>query len=454
MKLKQAIAIIVFTALMLTSGCAALLEGDRYSESLFNIPEYVPEEDPPEERIEIADYDELIAAMMDMITEHESSGQLVNTSFDEEALQGMVDRAANEIMTYHPIGAYAVSGIAGMVVREQSYNEIDISIEYKRTKEQVGSIVNVSTIRYLRTELLSIMSDYREEAVFRSMLDITEDNIRDYAREIYYENPRYILMLPVIAFEAFPPEGDDRIIELRFAHIEQTSILLQYGSSLTTHVRGNAGLAAGMNDGETLLSLVENLMASVSFDEHAARSISEHGAQNFAATAFGALVRQNAVGEGFAMAFKALCDELGFECRVVLGYFDQMVHAWNIVSLFGEYYFIDVAMGTLNGVESSFLKTDEDFLELQYVWDFDNTVRCNGALTYEDILFADEDNQTIGSGRPGSGFNTGANGGANGETDDETDDEPDDESDDEENGGTDEETDDETDEKDDGEDEL
>jgi hypothetical protein len=85
------------------------------------------------------------------------------------------------------------------------------------------------------------------------------------------------------------------------------------------------------------------------------------------------------------MAFKALCDELRFDCRIVLGLRDGMVHAWNIVALYGEYYHIDLAMSGVHGIEISFLRTDADFLEMGYEWDMEGTVRCEGTLTYEDI---------------------------------------------------------------------
>jgi hypothetical protein len=85
------------------------------------------------------------------------------------------------------------------------------------------------------------------------------------------------------------------------------------------------------------------------------------------------------------MAFKALTDELGLENLVVLGYLDGLPHAWNIVSLYGEYYHIDVAMSALNGIDTAFLKTDADFEEMLYTWDRENTVRCEGTLTWEDV---------------------------------------------------------------------
>jgi len=80
---------------------------------------------------------------------------------------------------------------------------------------------------------------------------------------------------------------------------------------------------------------------------------------------------------------------LGFDCRVVLGLLDGRVHAWNIVFLEGAFYHIDVAMCVVNGLETAFLKTDADFEEM-YDWDMENTVRCEGELTLEDIIGPEE----------------------------------------------------------------
>ena len=199
-------------------------------------------------------------------------------------------------------------------------------------------------------------------------------------------------MMPVTVVETFPENGDDKIFELRFGNIQQAAILRQYGSSLAEYVRRNAEAAGGDNDAEILISLAEHLIGACDYDGGSARAISEYGAQNIAATAYGALVNGSAVGEGFAMAYKALCDELGFDCQVILGYIDGMIHAWNIVSLYGDYYHIDISMCAVNGMETAFMKTDADFGQF-YEWDTENTVICTGELTYEEFVIVEEPQQ-------------------------------------------------------------
>jgi len=221
-------------------------------------------------------------------------------------------------------------------------------------------------------------------------LQVTEENITELVRETYYQNPHRIVMLPIVTVDIFPEEGVDRIYLIQFGYTENPSNLRRFGELLTEYIQSNAGLAVGNTESEILLSLTDRLIETIEFNEGIAITIPAHGAQNLAATAVGALVRGNAVGEGFAMAFKAIANELGFDCYVVLGYYDGMVHAWNIISLYGEYYHIDVAMCVVYGIEFAFLKTDEDFDELEYSWDKDSTIRCEGTLTLDDIRVDEE----------------------------------------------------------------
>ena len=370
------------------AGCASILEDETRDETLHETSQ---NERPPAEQIEVSSYDELKAAMLELVSEHEADAQMVVYSYEGD-VRADVSRAIGEIMDEDPIAIYAVADIEGTVTRIVSYFEITVSIDFKRTKEQAESIVTVSTDRYLRTELQNAMSDYREEVVFLTSLQVSEEDIAGYVREIYYQNPRTIVMMPVMVIDSFPAGGNNRFIELRFVYLEEVSVLQQFGTSLAGYVQRNALAAGGENDGEILLSLVENLVGACSYDSGTARTISEHGVQNLAATAYQALVRGSAVGEGFAMAFKALCDELRFDCRVVLGSLGGMVHAWNIVSLYGDYYHIDVAMCAQNGVETAFLMKDVDMIRGYYSWDIQNSVRCNGPLTYNDIVGIEEEN--------------------------------------------------------------
>jgi len=378
--------VICLTALLMLSGCADILEDATYFESPHQI---AVDERPPDEVIQVSNYTQLEEAIFEFVAQYMDTVRLRIYSYDGN-IDSDIDKLCFELQHYDPIGSYAISDITYSMQTIVSYIEIELKIEYEREKSQIDSIITVSTQRFLMTELLSALSNYQDEALFRTTLrTITSDEIMNLVKVVYYQNPRTVVMLPVMAVDTFPNSGDDRIYELVFRNYEPPSILRQYSTTLAEYVRRNAESAGGDTDAEILLSLAKNLIGACVYDEGVAKTISEHGAQNLAVTAYGALINGSAVGEGFAMAFKALCDELGFNCSVVLGYLDGMVHAWNIVAIYGEYYHIDISMCAFNGIETMFLKTDADIEEL-YSWDKENTVRCTGELTYEVVAKIDE----------------------------------------------------------------
>ncbi|MBQ9990283.1 MAG: hypothetical protein IJP31_05000 [Lachnospiraceae bacterium] len=51
-------------------------------------------------------------------------------------------------------------------------------------------------------------------------------------------------------------------------------------------------------------------------------------------SAYGVFVEEIAVCQGYALAYKLLCDRVGIECYMVTS--DSMNHAWNIVWLDGH----------------------------------------------------------------------------------------------------------------------
>lgn len=396
--MKRLSTILVFLTLIivLTVGCASILDGYFQSERRHVAPPYVPE---PVEHISVSDIGEFTWLLIELIMEHETEAHILYHHFGTEDIQEELEFAAEQIKRSHPIGAFAVSNIAITVTRIVTYFEVDVTIEYKRTEEELAEIITVATESRMMSELLNVMRQHTDQAVFQSTLQFTEEIIAEKIRYIYYNNPGEVVMLPIVTVEMFPQVGSgriypiSRIYSIQFSYMYDSAMMRQFGGFLSLYVERNAGRITGDTDSLKLLNLVRDLAASIEFDEGTARTISVHGAQNISATAFGALVRNRAVGEGFAMAFKALSNELGFDNRIVLGYLDGRHHAWNIVELDGYFYHIDVAMIAMNaeyGLETAFLRNDDDFEAMGYEWDRENTVICDGPLTFEDILALEE----------------------------------------------------------------
>ena len=82
----------------------------------------------------------------------------------------------------------------------------------------------------------------------------------------------------------------------------------------------------------------------------------------FRGSALGALVEPGVVCEGYAKAFKIICDTLNIPCVVVFGNFDpadDSAHMWNYIQMDdGKWYAIDVTWDDLDGENGREIKYD------------------------------------------------------------------------------------------------
>lgn len=380
---KRIVAILACLAVLTgLSGCASILNGQTLS-----ITAHDPVSTVTDSIITASTFDELKIDALEFIQNHYETALIRVDSYDGDITKIQQDIAllCTNIVDDEPLGAFAVKKMTGTVKKLGSYYEIEFHIIYKNvTKEQIDSIIPVSTLRYFKSELQDTLVDYAPSTtILIKNIPLTSDEALEYVKQIYYENPMDIVMLPVTTAVFYPDHGTDRIIEFTFGYRYAQSILKVMEKSLKTSVQHIAESVSGNNDGAILLSLCQRLMEIVAYDSSTA-SGGEYNTQNISATAYGALVTGSAVGEGYAMAYKALCDELGIECYVVVGTHDGSPHAWNIVALDGHYYHIDVSMCDLNGMSAAFFKNDSE-MQKNYIWDVSKYKVCDGPLTYSKL---------------------------------------------------------------------
>ena len=84
-------------------------------------------------------------------------------------------------------------------------------------------------------------------------------------------------------------------------------------------------------------------------------------------TAYGALTNGCACCQGYSVLMYRLLREVDIDARVITGNAvrgnDSGYHAWNIASLDGVYYNIDVTWDSHSGTHDNFLKSDKEFSE-------------------------------------------------------------------------------------------
>ena len=114
---------------------------------------------------------------------------------------------------------------------------------------------------------------------------------------------------------------------------------------------------SGGSDYEIIRGIYDYLGETVSYDYDAAQIPDDQIVDYTPWSAYGALVKHQAVCQGYALAFYRLALELGVDARIVTGIGNGGAHAWNVAQLDGLYYYLDSTWGG----EKYFLRGTEDF---------------------------------------------------------------------------------------------
>jgi len=369
-----------FLALVLLSGCAAMLEGDYTSVRQHKTG--TSDEFSSFPVIQAATYEEILGALMSMITDGDEFGVIRIISYDGN-VEAAINEACMEVSNDTALGSYAVYYLTGTVNRIISYYDVEISITYRKTPLEIANVTPVNSLSALDKELRYYLGSYSTgNCVSLSLPEVTPAYVIRRVSELYYEDPSLISALPEVTVTEYPPNGEERILELTFRYPYTVARLKDMGEKSAAAAEE---LVAGLGDiptGEAVLFLAQTLAATVEYDlEREQNSSAEFHRSDLA---FGALIDGKASGLGYAMAMKLLCDEIGVECMVVQGRRDSMDHGWNIIRLSEDYYHVDASVFSQVGAENAYLLGD-GWMSDRCWWDTSLYPACEGPLAYGDF---------------------------------------------------------------------
>lgn len=171
-----------------------------------------------------------------------------------------------------------------------------------------------------------------------------------------------------VNFEVLASGEDWQLVQfwLDFRAGEEAIRAKQAELTEATAVQAKAVLSKGLDHAKSeYWRVFGQIIQLVQYDEElAARTGSQHAEEtSFERTAYGALVTGRTICNGYARAFKAICDALDLPCFVVSGSLDGVRHSWNAVPFEGEFYYIDCTAADSGRSESSAFWVEEGRLE-------------------------------------------------------------------------------------------
>ncbi|MBQ8830730.1 MAG: hypothetical protein IJ017_03940 [Oscillospiraceae bacterium] len=357
-----------FLAVMLLlscTGCASILEGE-----VTEITPYSQSGDTsmPDSAIEVSTYDSFRQEVYNMVKSHTETATFRITTFDREDLEGSVNEICRELSSSDPLGSYATYYISCQITPIVGYKDVTVNIVFKKDLSDISNISTVSTERYLQVLLESSLTDYASSCTFYTNLPpVTADYIKEIVLEQYYSNPLNVIIVPDITVTSYPEAEGNRIMEVSFVFNNYTrSVLTSMDNDLSDEIQNIISELPDADDYQLLSAVYNHMAGSYLYLTNAATKL--------ASTAYNVIVNRSGDSEGFAMAFKALCDKLLIDCTVVSGKYRGEEHYWNIVTIDGGSYHIDVT--TLPAEEiTTFLRGDESMRE-NYWWDSSTVPLC------------------------------------------------------------------------------
>ena len=219
--------------LFFTTGCAALLERSYYS-STAHVDRPTVAEDPSVLRVE--NYRELVSAVLYLVSQGAEEGMIQLHDYTG-TVESDLTAACAEVATEDPLGAYCVDYIKHEYIRVVSDYQATLDIRYRRTQEQVRSMVNVTGTGAIRTELQEALERFADQVVLRvAYFAQDEASMEALVHQAYYDTPAAALGRPEVEISLYPDSGRERVVEILLTYPESVEELRRKREAVTEAV--------------------------------------------------------------------------------------------------------------------------------------------------------------------------------------------------------------------------
>ena len=155
----------MLVSLCLLTGCASLLER-TYSKVEPHSSRFWESEAADTLRAE--NYQDIVNDLLILIGQHTESASLRLYNFEDDlAAAAAMEQAAAETQQETPLGAYAVEYMTSAGQSRRGYYEATVKISYRRTAEQVQSLVNATSPEAVYSLLDAALDEGRTELAIR-----------------------------------------------------------------------------------------------------------------------------------------------------------------------------------------------------------------------------------------------------------------------------------------------
>lgn len=392
--------ILLCVILILLSGCSSMLNRDF----VYSQEHAAPSSATSMAITNITDYDSLVQAIQTMISfcRTEQTFRLSDFSHD---IEQDIKNAIQQVLST-PLGMYAVSNILYKTSLILNYYELSFSVSYNCSENDLRGIISLSGKMDLKMALMEKLPEFRTKILFYTDTYQTAcEDIDACILEMYYMNPLYAIGFFGYEYKAYPENTQPCLIELRVRYTEPAVLLTTKIKNTETKILEILENAKELETPfETLKFFHDYLSANVTYDEETEQQLAQNGSMMERTTPFsiyGALVEEKSVSEGYALAFKELCDRYGITCVLISGTCQGVSHMWNRVYIDGKWYFIDCSADALGDgqVGYGYFCVNDETMKTHYSWDGMEKTYCKSTQIRDMLAQMDMDPAKIEASR-------------------------------------------------------
>ena len=198
-------------SLCLLTGCASLLER-TYSKVEPHSSRFWESEAADTLRAE--NYQDIVNDLLILIGQHTESASLRLYNFEDDlAAAAAMEQAAAETQQETPLGAYAVEYMTSAGQSRRGYYEATVKISYRRTAEQVQSLVNATSPEAVYSLLDAALDEGRTELAIRVSYWGTDGRERVEAAVEQLRKERGLEETPTWQVNYYPDSGQVGLVE-------------------------------------------------------------------------------------------------------------------------------------------------------------------------------------------------------------------------------------------------
>lgn len=346
------VAALLLVICLFFSGCSILLGGEHIWTQVHSIPKS-PESN---QNIAVSDYDQLYAAIVDLVADGMTQATISVAKYDKDAVESDAERAVQAVREEDPIAAYAVKSIEYTVGTGGGESVLALQISYLHGQQEIKKIQKVPDHAAACQAVAAALASFEPRLVLQ---------IQNY-EPVYFsqvvaayalEYPQIVMEVPAVMQNVYPEAGKTRVVELEFSYTTSRDSLQNMLSQVQPVFAAASLYVSGDGEASEKYSqlysfLVERFEYKFETSITPAYSLLRHGVGD---------------SKAFATVYAAMCRLAGLECLTVSGTRAGESWYWNMVRMEDGFYHVDL----LDSSNAGGFRICTDSEMNGYVWDYD-----------------------------------------------------------------------------------